>query len=358
MGDAQLELLRRALLASGVTLPASGATALTVGRLWLLFKATLESGRRKDVRAQLRPFLVEHWRRPCVELTPALWERFRLAMLKTKTRYGRFFMQSTVNLCLTRVKQMLNFGIDERLLSDNPLRKAKRKKTRIGRETWLQPEQADALIAGSEACRWQHQKDTLRAFLCILLDSGLRFNEARKLRRDRIGLDGSVVIEAAITKTKSARIVVLTRRALRAIALAPQHATSPYLFAHPRKGGLWGEETIRGWFRTACKASGVDEAAADGDVRVVPHDCRHTFASLADARGARATQIAEVLGHASLRTTERYLHRSRTETAKAIAALMEGRRGPRRAAQKSERPRARDEKELVKRERGRVGFFS
>jgi hypothetical protein len=55
-------------------------------------------------------------------------------------------------------------------------------------------------------------------------------------------------------------------------------------------------------------------------------------ASIADARGATATAIRDMLGHTSLRTTERYLHRSREQSALAMAALMdEPRRGPQRA---------------------------
>ena len=42
-------------------------------------------------------------------------------------------------------------------------------------------------------------------------------------------------------------------------------------------------------------------------VDVAPHDCRRTFAKLALKGGARLEQIQLSLGHASIRTTERYL---------------------------------------------------
>jgi len=333
------ELLRRIARAVGVTLPVSGTDGLTVGRLWLAFKSSLAPGRRKrQIRAELKPFLLAFWDVPCADLTPADWDRHRIRMLKTRTRYGRCYLQSTINLALTRARQMFRFGVDERLLHENPLRKAKRIRTRIGRETWLQPDQVDALIAAADSLRWEHQRVTARAFITVLLDTGMRFNEARRLRRDRIGLDGTVALAGAETKGKRPRVVALTRRAMRAVADVPPHPTTPYVFTHYRKARLWGQETLRDWFRQACELAGVDAAAAAGDNRIVPHDCRHTFASLADARGAQATMIQEVLGHSSLRTTERYLHRSRAETAKAVAAMMEPRRGPRRAAQKSERP--------------------
>jgi integrase len=42
-------------------------------------------------------------------------------------------------------------------------------------------------------------------------------------------------------------------------------------------------------------------------IAVAPHDCRRTFAKLALKGGARLEQIQLSLGHASIRTTERYL---------------------------------------------------
>ena len=42
-------------------------------------------------------------------------------------------------------------------------------------------------------------------------------------------------------------------------------------------------------------------------IDVAPHDCRRTFAKLALKGGARREQIQLSLGHASIRTTERYL---------------------------------------------------
>jgi site-specific recombinase XerD len=42
-------------------------------------------------------------------------------------------------------------------------------------------------------------------------------------------------------------------------------------------------------------------------IDVAPHDCRRTFAKLALKGGARLEQIQLSLGHASIRTTERYL---------------------------------------------------
>lgn len=49
-------------------------------------------------------------------------------------------------------------------------------------------------------------------------------------------------------------------------------------------------------------------AGLDKDFRI--HDLRHSFASIAVMNGSSPTQVQALLGHASIRTTERYMHLS------------------------------------------------
>jgi len=55
---------------------------------------------------------------------------------------------------------------------------------------------------------------------------------------------------------------------------------------------------------------------------VLIHTLRHSGATTADARGASPMAIKEALGHASISTTERYLHRHRENSARELAKLM------------------------------------
>jgi integrase/recombinase XerD len=55
----------------------------------------------------------------------------------------------------------------------------------------------------------------------------------------------------------------------------------------------------------------ADVVRAYGDqlgVKLAAHDLRRTFAKLAHKGGARLDQIQLSLGHASIKTTERYLN--------------------------------------------------
>ena len=51
------------------------------------------------------------------------------------------------------------------------------------------------------------------------------------------------------------------------------------------------------------------------------HDLRHTFASMLAAKGQPIFAISKLLGHKSIKTTERYLHLSPEEAKCAISSL-------------------------------------
>lgn len=62
----------------------------------------------------------------------------------------------------------------------------------------------------------------------------------------------------------------------------------------------------RNWFRNSVWRPAVATAGIDGALRM--HDLRHAHASWLLAGGADLQQVKERLGHASIATTERYLH--------------------------------------------------
>jgi site-specific recombinase XerC len=61
---------------------------------------------------------------------------------------------------------------------------------------------------------------------------------------------------------------------------------------------------------------------------------RHSFASIADERGAPAQWIQTALGHVHASTTAVYLHRNEADAALRMAAIMGDRKPARRAHQK------------------------
>lgn len=77
---------------------------------------------------------------------------------------------------------------------------------------------------------------------------------------------------------------------------------SPYFFVSTR-GNKMGTDAMRKMFKATLRAAGVDESLS-------PHDMRHTFASDLLEGGADLRSVQEMLGHASLSTTQIYTHLS------------------------------------------------
>jgi integrase len=290
------------------------------------------------VRNLLAPLIRARGPLEASKLTPTAWAEHIDERLRTPTRSGAPPMPSTLNLELRRARQLLRWGVRQKLLAADPLEEAKPLEAIQHRETWLTWEQVGQLVDACEQLRFPYQRALLRAFVLVGVATGMRFNEVRRLRRSRIGAGGAVDLSRRATKTRRQRIVALDEPALRAVADVDVIVGDDRVFASARTGNLWNETSLRNWFRRAVELAGLDAAVAEGDRLLVPHDLRHTAASLADEGGASPLDIRDMLGHSSLATTEHYLHRRQREKAAKMADVM-GRRGPQPAIDTSHKNR-------------------
>lgn len=255
------------------------------------------------------------------ELTPTVWAEHLAARKTQETARNRPPTDHTLNIELGRAKEMIDWGVAAGLVDSNALRTARKMRTISARETFLTEPQVQELLGGVSHISTPHGRIVTRALILCAFDGMMRREEIRHLRRDRIGADGVVELQAKQTKSRKRRMVALTPRALVALNDIPPVDGTQFFFANPETGQLYGKTAIFAWFRVACIASGVDKYAADGE-KVLIHSLRHSGASAADARGASATAIKEALGHSSIATTERYLHRHREASARDLARLM------------------------------------
>ena len=346
MGDTGL--LERIALHLGLTPTAS----VTVGALFMMYKSSWRRGRGWQLeRNLLRPFVVRHWRRRAADLTPADWNAHRRSRRREPTRTGRPPTELTINLELAAAKRMFKLGVRRKLLDERPFADVKPVKTKTRRESWFTSGQIDRLLGAASSLRWRHQQLTFYALVAAMADTGLRISEALALRWDRITLQATTSVLGKGSKT---RVVGFTDRALRAMGALDRHA-NPHVFVNSRRGGVYDASTVRAWFRTAIAAAGLEGCKADGDFALVPHILRHSFASIADERGAPLTWIQNAMGHSEPSTTMIYLHRDEHDAARKMAAIMGNRRGPRRSEAQSGDPLKKD---LVKRERKSVTFVS
>ena len=109
-------------------------------------------------------------------------------------------------------------------------------------------------------------------------------------------------------KRAKERIVPLSRRGAEAMARYLEKARpellgdrqSDYFFVSNR-GNQMKPDGIRKMFKRALAAAGLDESLS-------PHALRHSFATHMLESGADLRSVQELLGHASLSTTQRYTH--------------------------------------------------
>jgi integrase/recombinase XerC len=142
-----------------------------------------------------------------------------------------------------------------------------------------------------------------RAILELLYATGIRCGELVGLDLDALDIPGGLV--RVLGKGSKERIVPFGGRAREALRLylparASARPRTPALFVNAR-GGRLTDRSVRNILRGRLEALAVRQ-------RVSPHSLRHAFATHLLERGADLRAIQELLGHASLSTTQRYTH--------------------------------------------------
>jgi integrase/recombinase XerC len=140
------------------------------------------------------------------------------------------------------------------------------------------------------------------AFFSLLYGSGLRIAEALSLNvRDALALRTSLTLNVVGkgSKTRVVPVLPAVRAAIEAwLALHPDRQPASPLFLGAR-GKRLDPAVAQKVLRTYRRLAGLPEHAT-------PHALRHSFATHLLASGGDLRSIQDLLGHASLSTTQRY----------------------------------------------------
>ncbi len=147
-----------------------------------------------------------------------------------------------------------------------------------------------------------------RALLEFLYACGARISEASDLLLSQVYFDSKQV--KVFGKGSKERIIPLHDMALHSMRdylrrgrpLLLEGKSSEYFFVSDR-GKHMSADVMRKVFKKAVRTAGLDETLS-------PHDMRHTFATDVLAGGADLRSVQEMLGHASLSSTQVYTHLS------------------------------------------------
>ncbi|HET6879505.1 MAG TPA: site-specific tyrosine recombinase XerD [Pirellulales bacterium] len=170
----------------------------------------------------------------------------------------------------------------------------------------LPPDMIDRLLAAPRASDPCWRRD--RAMLELLYATGCRASELSTLKLRDVHFDGGYCLCRG--KGDKERLVPLGRRAIEAVKdyleherplLAARAASPPIWLLLSRRGQRLRRERIWELIKEYARRAGAPES-------VSPHTLRHSFATHVLAGGADLRQVQEMLGHASIATTQIYTH--------------------------------------------------
>lgn len=164
--------------------------------------------------------------------------------------------------------------------------------------------EVERLLAAPAGATWRDQRD--RALLEVLYASGARISEALGLTTD--GLEPSLRVLRLTGKGSKTRLVPIGERARSALAQWIAQGRPKLPGALQRREVFLthsGEPLDRtnAWRRVKAAA-----LRAGITTRITPHGLRHSFATHLIEGGADLRSVQEMLGHASIQTTEVYTH--------------------------------------------------
>jgi integrase/recombinase XerC len=163
-------------------------------------------------------------------------------------------------------------------------------------------DQARGLIAepalDSDRFDWEVARD--QALLTLLYGCGLRISEALSLRRGDVPMGEALRITGKGGKTRIVPVLPIVREAIDAyVAELPRRLEPDDALFRARRGGAYSPRHAQAMMQMLRGRLGLPASAT-------PHALRHSFATHLLGAGADLRTIQELLGHASLSTTQRY----------------------------------------------------
>jgi site-specific recombinase XerD len=250
---------------------------------------------------------------------------------------------SSVNRALSAVRGFYRYRVRFGGLAVDPSKDVEGLPSRRPLPRFLFEDEAAAFVELPEGDGFAAARDG--AVLEFLYSTGCRVGEVAGLTLDRLDLQGGTArvvgkgskerVVFLAPPARSALAAYLPKREARVRRLAGEAGGKEYLFVNAR-GGRLSERGIE-WI--------VEGYAARSRFprRVSPHAFRHSFATHLVGRGADIRVVQELLGHASVSTTQVYAHvdmdrlRKVYEQAHPHGANAAGPRGPKPAGKGAER---------------------
>lgn len=225
--------------------------------------------------------------------------------------------KATANLVIQQFKAVFNYAYNNDLISRNPAKNFKQLRLDKKEMDYFSQDELDQILSftnqkykGEE--RWKHV-----LYLTLFLTGG-RLGEVLALEWNRINFNRDTIIYSQMwdgvfnkliktTKGRKDRVVPLNTLLKKELGSIRNNSKGSFIFSEN------GDRPIdpsnfrsRNWEKDL-KLAGIRP------MRI--HDARHTYASLFVMNGGKLYDLKTVLGHADIKTTERYAHLSQEHLA-------------------------------------------
>ena len=225
-------------------------------------------------------------------------------------------VKASIARTLSAIRSFFRYLVREEILPENPAQETSSPKLDKRLPSFLTINEITRLLAAPDLSTPQGQRD--RALLELLYASGLRVSELAGLDIEHVDLETREI--RVWGKGSKERLVLMGKPATQALTAylkqGRQHLAgekrSRALFLN-RSGGRLTERSVQTILQGCASMAGIDK-------KVHPHLLRHTFATHLLDGGADLRVVQELLGHASLASTQIYTHVSQSQARKVYHA--------------------------------------
>jgi len=249
----------------------------------------------RNYQDDLRAFFAVTGAKPVERMTPLDVRQFLVQQSL------RNYSKRTLARRLSCVRSFFRFLCREGLLKQNPASVVPTPRQERRLPSFLDEGQVVRLLETPETKKWQGLRD--RAILEMLYSTGMRVSELAGLNRDDLDEISETVLVRG--KGKKERLCPVGKTALEALRR--------YMAKRPKKlkvpAALFvSQKLVRLTVRQVDRLIHHYVQQAQLPTTITPHSLRHSFATHLLDRGADLRSVQELLGHASLSTTQIYTH--------------------------------------------------
>lgn len=265
----------------------SEARAATLKRVWQDYIEARKGLRPKtlyDYRNVMEKAFADWQKKPLLSITKDM-------VAKRHTALGKERGEAYANLSMRLLRALFNFAAGQyedtqghSLITENPVKRLSQTRA------WYRIERRQSYIKQHELAAWyngvmQLENKTLRDYLLLILFTGLRRQEAAKLKWERVDLKART-ITILDTKNHQDHVLPLSDFLYSLLEQRKQEATSDYVFPGTGKYGYIIEP--RRQMSKVFESSGIQSTI---------HDLRRTFITIAESLDIPAYALKRLLNH-------------------------------------------------------------